>query len=74
MKTKKKVLVAECPECGTAIRFHKTLQRGQIVHCPECVESLQVYSTNPLELDWAFEEEVGDYDYDEYSNYEEDWD
>ena len=57
-----KVLVAECPECETNIRFHKPLKLGQIVVCPECDEQLEVLQLDPLELDWAFNDYEGDYE------------
>lgn len=70
-KPKAKVAIAECPECGTSIRFHKALRAGQIVNCPECDETLQVMSTNPLELDWAYEEVEESDDYDDYDDYDD---
>jgi lysine biosynthesis protein LysW len=61
-KSLPKTLVAECPECGSNIRFHKPLRTGQIVICPECDEKLEVTSLDPLELDWAFDDDDDDYE------------
>lgn len=63
---KHQVLVADCPECDTHIRFHSRPKLGQIVVCPECDEQLEVRRLNPLELDWAYEEFEDDWD--------DDWD
>lgn len=77
--SKSKVMVAECPDCETTIRFHRPLRVGQIVICPECEADLEVRQLNPLELYWAFEYE-DDYDqiddYDDYDDYDDDddWD
>ena len=63
-----KVLVAECPECETRIRFPKAPQIGAILTCQECDETLQVVSLSPLELDWAYD----DNEFEEWE--EEEWD
>jgi lysine biosynthesis protein LysW len=61
-KSISKVLIAECPECESHIRFHRTLRLGEIVTCPECSERLEVSDMDPLELDWAFEDDDDDYE------------
>lgn len=53
-----KVLVAECPDCETIIRFHGPLKLGQIVICPECEADLEVRKLDPLELYWAFDDDA----------------
>jgi alpha-aminoadipate carrier protein LysW len=63
----KKMLVAECPECETKIRFPQTPQMGETLTCHECGESLQVISLSPLELDWAYDDDG----YEEWE--EEEW-
>ena len=63
----KKMLVAECPECETKIRFPQTPPMGETLTCHECGETLQVISLSPLELDWAYDDD----DYDEWE--EEEW-
>ena len=70
-RSKSKVMVAECPDCETNIRFHRPLKLGQIVICPECEVDLVVRQLKPLELYWAFDD---DYDYDYYDNYDDDVD
>lgn len=75
-KSTSKVMVAECPECETRIRFHRPVRVGQLVICPECEADLEVRQVNPVELDWAFKDDDDDYDYDDYEDFEdhEDWD
>lgn len=65
-KSISKVLIAECPECESTIRFQRTLRLGEIVTCPQCSERLEVSQLNPLELDWAYDE----YDDDDYESWE----
>ena len=62
-----KMLVAECPECETKIRFPQAPQMGETLTCHECGEALQVVSLSPLELDWAYEDD----DYEEWEG--EEW-
>ena len=69
-RLKSKVMVAECPDCETNIRFHRPLKLGQIVICPECEADLMVRQLNPLELYWAFDDD----DDDDYDNYDDDVD
>lgn len=75
-------LISECPECDNEIQFDKKPEIGQIVVCPTCGEKLEVRQTNPIWLDWAYDEAY-DYDYDEdeieyedddyaYDDYDED--
>lgn len=72
-KSSSKVMVAECPDCETTIRFHRPLRLGQIVICPECEADLEVRQLNPLELYWAFEDDDEVYeDFDEYEDYDDD--
>lgn len=57
--------LAECPECGSDIRFRKTPFVGKLVECHECYTELIVVSLSPLELD------VADGEYDD--DFEDDW-
>jgi lysine biosynthesis protein LysW len=66
------MLVAECPECETKIRFAQAPQINETVNCHECGEVLQVISLSPLELDWAYDEEPEDWDEEDWEE-EEDW-
>lgn len=47
---------ARCPECDTRIYFNRMPDLGQILVCPECETSLEVIGTNPVRLDWAYDE------------------
>jgi hypothetical protein len=38
---------------------------GQHVLCPNCDAELEVIDTNPVELDWVYEDEESDEDEDE---------
>lgn len=66
-----RMLVAECPECETKIRFAQAPQMHETVTCHECGEVLQVISLSPLELDWAYEEELEEWEEEEWE--EEEW-
>ena len=57
--------MADCPECNSRLRFHKSLKIGQLMVCPECDETLEVASLRPLELDWAEEEPRDSEEYDD---------
>ena len=62
--------VALCPSCEGQITLRTPLQIGDRVRCPHCYEDLEVIETQPIELDWAYDEDewYGDDDWD----YEED--
>lgn len=70
--------VAYCPECDAKINV-KSPKLGQIVTCRVCDTRLEVVDLKPLELDWAFEDDLDDlddldFDYDdeyETEDYEE---
>ncbi|MBN2556245.1 MAG: hypothetical protein JXA97_09945 [Anaerolineales bacterium] len=57
-----------CPECEGKIRLSASPSKGDNVTCPACGAYLQVVSTSPIELDWAFddddEEEFEEEEYD----------
>lgn len=59
--------VAICPSCGDDIKLPSHLKIGQKVTCPSCDADLEVIDLNPVELDWAYDEE----DWDE--EWEEEW-
>lgn len=59
---------AYCPDCEERIIFKIEPMVGQTLTCPHCDAELEVISTDPLELDWAYdwsdedwEEEEEDY-------------
>ncbi len=42
--------MALCPECMAEISVEEDLEEGQRLECPECDATLEVVSTNPVEL------------------------
>ena len=59
--------VAVCPECEAEIDFGKPIEVrvGERVFCPECDIELEVISTKPLTLDYAFDDEDWDEDWED---------
>jgi len=51
--------VGYCPECDAKINV-KSPKVGQIVVCRGCDTRLEVIDTRPLDLDWAFEDDLDD--------------
>ncbi len=51
--------VGYCPECDAKITV-KSPKLGQIVVCRVCDTRLEVIDTRPLDLDWAFEDDLDD--------------
>ncbi len=49
--------VAVCPDCGEKITLRGTIRLGREVICPNCDAELEVVETEPLELDWIYDEE-----------------
>ena len=62
---KAKVVRADCPDCGARITVPSPVRIGQQVLCPNCDAELEVIDTNPVELDWVYEDEENDEDEDE---------
>ena len=56
--------IAECPDCGEQITLRLPVRRGDLVNCPNCEAELEVIETNPVGLDWVYED-VDDEDEDE---------
>jgi len=44
---------APCPECNHEIALPRP-REGQRLPCPNCGAELEVISSEPLELDWAY--------------------
>ncbi|MCA9957705.1 MAG: hypothetical protein KC413_01580 [Anaerolineales bacterium] len=64
---------AKCPACGATIALPSTLKEGQVIECSSCDAKLEVISADPVELDWAFEDDDYEYDYeDDGYEYDED--
>ena len=51
IKVKRHTLDLACPECNTPLKLRANLHLGQQLECPTCRKTLEVVSTNPLELD-----------------------
>jgi lysine biosynthesis protein LysW len=62
--------VAYCPECDAKINV-KSPKLGQIVSCRVCDTRLEIVDLKPLELDWAFEDDLDDFDDLEFDDNEE---
>ena len=58
---------AYCPDCDEKIVFNPHARVGQKLVCPHCDADLEVLSTDPLELDWA-------YDWDDEGKWDDDYD
>jgi lysine biosynthesis protein LysW len=57
-----------CVECDEEIEIDGRPRLGQILICPSCHARLEVVSTNPVEVDWADDEdEEWDDDFDDAS-------
>jgi lysine biosynthesis protein LysW len=59
MTTPPQPVIARCPECDSRLYFDRPPDLGQILACPECETSLEVIGTNPIRLDWAYDEGEG---------------
>jgi hypothetical protein len=65
-----KMASAACASCETQIEVGRKPVVGQRVTCPSCDEVMEVVWLQPVELDWAIDEDdydddEDDYDYDE---------
>lgn len=69
MEPRPKRTTAECPDCGEKVTLRGAVALGQRVTCPHCEAVLEVVETDPVELDWAEEDE----DLDEDEEEDEDW-
>jgi alpha-aminoadipate carrier protein LysW len=56
------IVTAQCPDCGNNIPLKGALRIGQQVVCPECDAELEVVDTDPVELDWAYDDDFDDQD------------
>lgn len=57
MSEKGGVKMVRCPGCENPIVLGKKMKLGARIECPECGELLEVISLEPIELDYAFEDE-----------------
>ena len=63
---KTQAITAHCPDCGKRVLLQSPIRMGQEVICPHCDAELEVIETDPVELDWIYEE------YDEDDDEEDD--
>ena len=62
--------MATCIECDEEIEINGRPRLAQKVICPNCSAALEVASLNPLELDWAYEDDDDDWDDDDLGDEE----
>lgn len=58
------MVITICPSCEGKITLEAPVKFGQRVRCTHCQEDLEVIETDPIELDWAYDED----------DWEDDWD
>jgi lysine biosynthesis protein LysW len=67
--------MATCPECDADVEIDEVdADVGDEVSCPECGQSLVVSNTEPLELDFASDDDEDDEDDDELEDDEDELD
>jgi lysine biosynthesis protein LysW len=64
--------IAFCPDCEEPIRLSLQPKVGQRITCRSCGAELEVIETSPLELDWAYDGPVEDWD--EEEDDDDEWD
>jgi alpha-aminoadipate carrier protein LysW len=58
--------MATCPECDAEVEVDEAdVDLGDEVSCPECGQTLVISNTDPLELDFAPDEDEDEEDEDE---------
>ncbi|MCA9921092.1 MAG: hypothetical protein KC419_00820 [Anaerolineales bacterium] len=74
-------LSARCVDCNKVITFKTTPRLDQTVVCSHCDAMLAVVGLNPIELDWAYDDDFDDddfddddFDYEDYEDYDDDED
>jgi lysine biosynthesis protein LysW len=55
----------ECPACHAKVHVGGKPRMGQKVKCRSCDAELEVVWLEPLELDWAYDEDEFEDEYDE---------
>ncbi|HUT18396.1 MAG TPA: lysine biosynthesis protein LysW [Anaerolineae bacterium] len=60
-----KTAKAVCPDCGETITLKGSVRLGQEVICSHCDAELEVVETDPLELDWAYDDHEAEEEEDE---------
>ena len=64
-----RTVVTACPDCEDKIILTGEIKCGRKVVSPHCGVDLENVNTDPVELDWLYE----DADYADYEKEEEDW-
>jgi lysine biosynthesis protein LysW len=64
-KTAGLIVRATCPDCGDKIALRGTIRMGQKVVCPNCDAELEVVETEPVELDWVYDDDLDSDDQEE---------
>ena len=54
--------IAFCPDCEEPIHLNVRPRVGQRINCRSCGAELEVIETSPLELDWAYDGPVDDWE------------
>jgi alpha-aminoadipate carrier protein LysW len=68
MSGKVKTLAARCPDCDEIIRPRSNPRIGQKLSCSVCDAELEVVGINPLELEWAIDDDYDDDDDDDWDD------
>ena len=50
----------ECPDCGEAFQIRGDVRLGRRLTCPNCDAELEIIETDPVEVDWYYEESDDD--------------
>ena len=58
------MVTTECPNCDILVEISSPVNIGDLVRCNSCHESLMVVWTDPVELDWPYDDEEFDWDED----------
>ena len=67
--------MATCPECDAEVEVDEAdIDLGDEVSCPECGQTLVISNTDPLELDFAPDDEEDEEDEDDDDEVDEDED
>jgi lysine biosynthesis protein LysW len=62
---------AACPGCDQNILLRRTIKLGDVVYCDNCEADLEIVNVNPVELDWPWEEDETE---DDFDTEDEEWD
>jgi hypothetical protein len=66
--------IAFCPDCEAPVQLGERPKVGQRVTCRGCGAELEVIEVSPLELDWAYDGPIDDWEEEEEEEDEEEWD